>query len=72
MPLPPPPAEALIMIGYPIWLAIALASSTELIAASLPGTVGTLAFFINAFAEILSPISCIFKIVGPMKVIPLF
>ena len=43
IPLPPPPAEALSITGYPQELANSTASESDFIACSTPGIVGTFA-----------------------------
>ena len=70
MPLPPPPAEALINTGKPIFLAICFASSTELTSPSEPGTTGTPFFFIRLLAADFSPIFFIISLLGPINLIP--
>ena len=68
IPLPPPPAAALISMGYPILCAIDLASSTSVIFSSVPGTIGTSKAFTVALALSLSPIISIASAEGPMRV----
>ena len=71
MPRPPPPPDALMMTGYPTSraiLTISFGSSGS--ASGDPGTHGTPALFIAAFALTLSPISRIVSARGPMKTKP--
>ena len=70
MPLPPPPAEALIKIGNPIFSAMLFAVSISVTAPSEPGTVGTLAFIISSRAADLFPICSMTLDDGPMNLIP--
>ena len=68
MPLPPPPADALIMTGKP-----AVARRREAVrrrrhGAVRPGTTGTPAARIVSLATDLSPILEIVSGVGPMKI----
>ena len=67
MPRPPPPAEALTMIGNPISRAIRSASSSEEIGSELPGVIGKPAAFIARRASILSPIKRMTSGRGPMN-----
>ena len=69
IPFPPPPKEALIIIGYPILLASILASSIFSIRPSLPGITGTFAFFIISLATDLFPIMFIVLLLGPINLI---
>ena len=55
IPLPPPPAVALIITGYTIFFAVAFAWSRSLSKPGEPGTQGTPALSMVAFAEALSP-----------------
>ena len=55
MPLPPPPAVALISTGKPISCATRTASASSSIRPSLPGTTGTLALRAILRAAFLSP-----------------
>ena len=57
MPLPPPPAEALIMIGKPIPCASSAASAGSVTTPSEPGTVGTPTSIMVRRAVALSPIA---------------
>ena len=71
MPLPPPPAVAFNIIGYPTELeANFLHSSKFLIIPSDPGIVGTPAFFIVSLAAALSPIPSIISGDAPINFIP--
>ena len=70
IPLPPPPAVAFIITGYPISLAASLACSASLNNPSTPGTTGTPAAIMVAFAVILSPMEFIISGVGPINLIP--
>ncbi len=56
IPFPPPPAEAFNITGYPVSKATFLHCSKSAIIPSEPGTQGTPAAFIVAFALALSPI----------------
>ncbi len=69
IPLPPPPAVAFIITGYPIFLAIFLAFSNESMIPPEPGIVGTPASFIVAIAEALSPILSIISAEAPINLI---
>jgi hypothetical protein len=55
------------MTGYPMSLAILAACSSPSIGPSLPGRIGTPAFFIARRARALSPINRITFGSGPMK-----
>ena len=70
IPLPPPPATALISTGYPSRFATASASSGVFTTPSLPGVTGTPARFMISRARDLSPMSRMFSGDGPMNVIP--
>ena len=70
MPRPPPPATALMMTGYFSSWAIFNASASLPTMPSLPGVVGTPAFFMVSRATALSPRARIASGVGPMKVMP--
>ena len=59
MPLPPPPATALIITGYPIASAISLANSIVSTMPSLPGITGMPEAFIVSLATDLLPILAI-------------
>jgi hypothetical protein len=69
MPRPPPPADALTMMGKPMSAAIALASAMVSMGPSEPGTTGMPSDFAVSLALILSPISRTCSAVGPMNVI---
>ena len=69
MPLPPPPALALIMTGGPV-SRIQRAISSSLSRSVVPGTIGTPAFCIVWRAVTLSPIARITSPDGPMKTMP--
>ena len=70
MPIPPPPALAFTMTGYPIPAAIFFASSILLMPPSVPGRTGTPASFIICLLPILDPIALIVFQRGPTKVTP--
>ncbi|GBD90348.1 hypothetical protein BMS3Abin04_01065 [bacterium BMS3Abin04] len=72
IPLPPPPAEALSIIGKPILLAIDKASSTVFTELVAPGTIGTSFLSIKLRAAVLLPISLTESEEGPIKAIPAF
>ena len=67
IPFPPPPADALIKIGYPILKQIFFASSKELIFPSDPSMMGRPSFFAIFFASILFPIFFIISALGPIN-----
>ena len=67
MPLPPPPAEALIITGKPISSAIFRACRASAISPRKPGTVETLALAAAFFDSILSPMAAMAAGFGPMK-----
>ena len=67
MPRPPPPATALTITGIPDLLDHLSACSSSVTGPSLPGNIGTPAFFIAFFARALSPSSLITLGSGPMK-----
>ena len=69
IPRPPPPAEAFIITGYPIFRAEIKASSSESMAPSEPGTTGTPAFIIISLAFDLLPILSILLESGPINFI---
>ena len=69
IPLPPPPAEALIKIGNPMFSAMLFAVSISETAPSEPGTVGTPAFIISSRAADLFPICSIIFDDGPINLI---
>ena len=64
IPLPPPPAEALTRIGYPIFFAS--------LASEVIGRVGTPAFSASFLEVILSPIFLMTFPLGPIQMIPAF
>ena len=66
MPLPPPPAVAFSSTGKPSSSA-ATRTSASVAPPSVPGTSGTPAAFISAFARALSPIRSITSAPGPTK-----
>jgi hypothetical protein len=68
MPRPPPPAVALMMTGYLSLCATLMASSSVEMSPSLPGVIGTPAFFMVSRAMALSPMARICSGPGPMKV----
>ena len=72
IPLPPPPAAALSMIGYPMERAysLALASPPSGMGSFNPGTTGTPASMTLRRARVFSPISSIASGGGPMNRIP--
>ena len=72
MPLPPPPAEALIMTGKPTCSAICCASFSSAMMPRWPGTVETLALAAAFFDSILSPMAAMALGLGPMNTIPAF
>ncbi len=70
MPLPPPPAEALIITGYPKSRAMRMAASASGMMSRWPGTVETPAARASFFDSILSPIAAIARVSGPMNWMP--
>ena len=68
MPMPPPPAAALSMTGYPISQATRSASTAWAVVSWLPGTTGTPA--LSRRASVSSPIRRIASGDGPTKVRP--
>ena len=68
IPLPPPPAAALMITGKPICSAKTCASSESSTGPGDPGTIGTLQACIVLRAAALSPMVRICSGVGPMKV----
>ncbi len=70
MPLPPPPAAALIATGYPISAAIRAASSALSTGSVTPGTIGTPAAAITCRALVFDAMASIASGGGPMKVTP--
>ena len=69
MPLPPPPAAAFNITGYPIFSAISNASFNPFTLPSEPGITGTPAFFIISFALDLFPNNSIISDFGPINFI---
>ena len=67
MPLPPPPADALIITGNPMSAAMRAASASSSTTPRWPGTVDTLALAANRFDSILSPIARMASACGPMN-----
>ena len=67
IPFPPPPADALIMMGKPISRATVVASSASVRIPSEPGTVGTPTSIMVRRAVALSPMARIWSGVGPMN-----
>ena len=72
MPLPPPPAAALSMMGKPISSAVRTASSTVFTGPGLPGITGTPAFLAAALASSLFPMRAMVSAEGPMNTSPAF
>src|ERR687898_276584 len=72
IPLPPPPNADLRRTGYPESFAISTASSRSSTTPSLPGTNGTRASFITSLHFILSPVTSIASLPGPMNIILFF
>ena len=70
MPLPPPPAAALIMTGKPIRAASTAASASSAMGPSLPGTTGTPAACMRLRALVFTPMASWLSGRGPMKVRP--
>ena len=70
MPLPPPPAEALIITGKPTRAPRRAASASVITASGWPGTMGTPASAASFFEAILSPIAPMARGFGPMKAMP--
>ena len=70
MPLPPPPADALIITGRPMSRATTSASAALSMMPSEPGVMGTPAAVIVARACALSPMSSMLSGDGPMNLIP--
>ena len=68
MPFPPPPDDALIITGYPIFSATRRASSTSWTASLPPGTTGTPASIMVFLASDLFPIRLIISADGPINV----
>ena len=69
MPLPPPPALALIMTGGPT-SRIQRSAASSVKRSVTPGTIGTPAFSMVCRAVTLSPILRITSPEGPMKTTP--
>ena len=69
IPLPPPPATALIMTGKPIFLATLRAFSSLSTTPSLPGMTGTLALVAISLALALSPKLTMASAEGPINLI---
>ncbi len=69
-PFPPPPAEALIAIGYPISSAAAITSSTLAAGSVVPGMIGTPASRIRSRAAVFEPIASIASGGGPIHTSP--
>ena len=67
MPRPPPPAAALTSTGYPIFWAIARASSSSVMTPFEPGTQGMPASSASARAAALSPTRSMVSAEGPMN-----
>ncbi len=67
IPLPPPPNADFNIMGYFASAAIFTASSTSSTTSSLPGTVGTSAFFMISLHFILSPVNSIARLFGPIN-----
>ena len=70
IPFPPPPAEAFIKIGNPMFSAVFMAKSKSVISSSNPGTNGILNLETVFLAESLSPITWIATGDGPIKIKP--
>ena len=71
MPLPPPPDDALIMMGQPILRACSSASPTSWMPFFVPGTTGTPASIMVRRAWLLLPMRSMTSGVGPMKAMSL-
>ena len=71
IPLPPPPADALTIKGYPIIFACLMALFISGTTSKPPGTTETPAAFAIFFDFILSPIDDIASLGGPIKVFPI-
>ncbi len=72
IPIPPPPADAFTMTGYPISSASSMTDSGSSIPAEIPGMIGTPAFAIIFLAVILLPTVSMDLPDGPMKTTPIF
>ena len=70
MPRPPPPAEALTIMGNPTCRAHSSASPSDAMTPSEPGRIGTPAFLIAARAFSFSPMSRVISGGGPMNLMP--
>ena len=70
IPFPPPPAEAFIIIGNPIFFDSRIAESIFLIEKFVPGIKGTLKSKTAFFADNLSPITLIEFESGPTNIRP--
>ena len=70
MPLPPPPALGFSSTGKPTLRTIASTVSGSSLASPPPGTTGTRAASMSAFARALSPRVAIVSGFGPTKVSP--
>ncbi len=71
MPLPPPPDDALIMMGQPMSFACSKASSTSCRPFLVPGTTGTPASIMVRRAWLLLPMRSMTSGVGPMNTMSL-
>ena len=71
MPLPPPPDDALIMMGQPILRACSSASPTSWMPFFVPGTTGTPASIMVRRAWLLLPMRSMTSGVGPMNAMSL-
>ena len=67
---PPPPKDALLMSGKPIFLAMARASLRLLTGSSVPSKMGTPSLRATLRAAVLSPIMSSTLESGPMKMMP--
>ena len=70
MPLPPPPAAALIATGQPSSSPSRATSSADCNDSVVPGTIGTPAFFIRSRAAVFEPIASIALGGGPIQTMP--
>jgi len=70
IPLPPPPAAAFTITGYPQYSATFNASSSDVIGFSTPGITGTPTLFATILDFILSPNLSIISCLGPINSIP--
>ena len=71
MPLPPPPDDALIMMGQPMVRACSRATSTSWMPFFVPGTTGTPASIMVRRAWLLLPMRSMTSGVGPMNTMSL-